>query len=211
MSESSGTAASEPHDRTDPLGAVEDVVETVLYGAIGALVTTLEDWPRIVERGRREAQARIAPARVIGQLAVGHGHREAERVTRELLERFTQLSVAFLQGFSTDPDHEQVPDGESPAPASASPAADSADSAESTAAASVASTVPGATAPTAEPEVGDLAIQSYGTLSASQVTARLGGLTPEQRSAVMQYETAHRARASVLNAIKELDPELRPT
>ena len=186
MSESGGASAHDQNGRADSRNPVEDAVETLVYGTIGALVTTLEDWPRIVERGRREAASRIAPARVIGQLAVGHGHREAERMTRDFLDRVAQLSVAFLQGFSSDSEQDL--------------ATETPDTPEA----------PSATQPTSVPALVDLAIDSYATLSASQVAARLGGLSASQLEAVKQYEIAHRSRASVLNAIESVSNERDP-
>jgi hypothetical protein len=59
---------------------------------------------------------------------------------------------------------------------------------------------------TAEPaDVTTLAIPDYESLSASQVVPRLAGLTPAERAAVGQFESAHRGRRTILNRIAQLD------
>jgi hypothetical protein len=50
----------------------------------------------------------------------------------------------------------------------------------------------------------ELAIPSYDSLAASQVVARLGGLTAEELDAVGRYEQAHRGRKTVLGKVAQL-------
>ena len=65
---------------------------------------------------------------------------------------------------------------------------------------------PAATAEPAEPgpDVADLAITDYDSLSASQVVTRLPGLTLDELEAVRAYEAAHRGRKTILNKVAQL-------
>jgi hypothetical protein len=49
-----------------------------------------------------------------------------------------------------------------------------------------------------------LAIPGYDSLAASQVVPRLAGLSAEELAAVGAYETAHRARRTILTRIRQL-------
>jgi hypothetical protein len=52
-----------------------------------------------------------------------------------------------------------------------------------------------------------LAIPGYDSLAASQVVARLAGLTDTERTQVKAYEAAKRARRTILARITQLDEE----
>lgn len=56
----------------------------------------------------------------------------------------------------------------------------------------------------AGPESSGLAIPGYDSLAASQVVPRLAGLSPEELAAVGAYESAHRARRTILNRVRQL-------
>jgi hypothetical protein len=49
-----------------------------------------------------------------------------------------------------------------------------------------------------------LAIPGYDSLSASQVIQRLDGLSRDELAAVGEYESAHRARRTVLTRVSQL-------
>jgi hypothetical protein len=49
-----------------------------------------------------------------------------------------------------------------------------------------------------------LAIPGYDSLAASQVVPRLAGLSAEELAAVGAYESAHRARRTILNRVRQL-------
>ena len=54
------------------------------------------------------------------------------------------------------------------------------------------------------PTLADLPIPGYDLLSASQVIERLTGLARPELFAVRAYETAHRARTTILGKISQL-------
>lgn len=57
---------------------------------------------------------------------------------------------------------------------------------------------------TPPPSAAALAIPGYDSLAASQVVPRLAGLSPEELAAVGAYESAHRARRTILTRIRQL-------
>jgi hypothetical protein len=54
------------------------------------------------------------------------------------------------------------------------------------------------------PDAAGLAIPGYDSLSASQVVQRLDGLSGDELAAVGEYESAHRARRTVLTRVSQL-------
>jgi hypothetical protein len=66
---------------------------------------------------------------------------------------------------------------------------------------------PGVSSPGPEaspPSPTGLAIPGYDSLAASQVVPRLAGLSPEELAAVGAYESAHRARRTILTRVRQL-------
>jgi hypothetical protein len=55
------------------------------------------------------------------------------------------------------------------------------------------------------PEAGDLGIPGYDSLAASQVVARLEGLTTAELELVRRYEQANRNRKTILGKIAQLE------
>ncbi len=54
------------------------------------------------------------------------------------------------------------------------------------------------------PDQSGLAIPGYDSLAASQVVPRLAGLSPDELAAVEAYESAHRARRTILTRVRQL-------
>jgi hypothetical protein len=158
---------------------VEAALDVLVYAPIGLVFDGPALFPKLVERGRNQ----VAMARTIGQFAVQQGQVEAGKVASRLSEQATDLLGSLADR----------PDG-GPAPASTAPPAP-----------------PPPVAPEAAvdpdvdvPEVAELAIPDYDSLSASQVVNRLAGLSAAELSAVQAYETAGRGRKTVLNKIAQL-------
>jgi hypothetical protein len=59
-----------------------------------------------------------------------------------------------------------------------------------------------------QPSARDLAIPGYDTLAASQVVARLAGLSREELEAVRRYEASTRQRRTILTRIEQLTGEV---
>ncbi len=53
-------------------------------------------------------------------------------------------------------------------------------------------------------EASGLGIPGYDSLAASQVVPRLAGLSAGELAAVGAYESAHRARRTILNRVRQL-------
>jgi len=194
VSDGSG-AAPGGHDRPDLSGRLLDVL---LYGPAGLVVTVAERGPELVERGRAQLGGRIASARAVGELAVRFGRVELWRRAEELL--------GGSVGRSGRPDPVGVPAaplrsvGGSDGPRGATRDAPALDGR------------PGVTAAPARrsdgvPPVASLGIPGFDTLSASQVVQRLDGLSRSELVAVRAYESGGRGRRTVLNRIDQLMDE----
>ncbi|HEX2062986.1 MAG TPA: hypothetical protein VHE80_01055 [Acidimicrobiales bacterium] len=156
---------------------VERLLDVFVYAPIGLALRAREQMPGLVEQGRRRASGQVTVARMVGQLAVNQGQRQAQRWLQETMDRLVQ----------------QAPDG--PQTGGAATVAEPPPSPPAT---------PGQPAPSPSPSPADLAIPGYDALSASQVVQRLAGLSPQELEAVRAYEAATRARRTVLGRVAQL-------
>lgn len=151
---------------------VDQALDLLVYAPLGLALTARDELPRMIQRGRLEAQGRITLARMVGQIAVAQGQKEAGRLFDGLFGRGSGSAEAPSQPASSAP----TP----PEPAPSPPRRNLSLSSE------------------------DLAIPGYDSLSASQVVSRLAGLSPEELTAVGDYEAASRSRRTILNRVAQL-------
>ena len=196
---------------TEPERPLDRLIDTLVFAPIGLVLRAVEELPGLAAHGRQAVESRSDLARIVGQLTVAQGRRQA----KSLFDRFQAPLRPEPPGAETGPD---------------TPAASSAgdDRPEAAATASAATVPPDrdarlpVVAPEAAPEVtestdvepavitlaapsaADLAIPGYDTLSASQVVQRLPGLSADELEAVRAYEQAGRARKTVLLRVAQL-------
>lgn len=70
--------------------AVERLLDVFVYAPIGLAMRARDQMPGLVEQGRRRASGQVNVARMVGQLAVNQGQREAQKWLREAMDRFAQ-------------------------------------------------------------------------------------------------------------------------
>ncbi len=159
---------------------VEQLLDLLVYAPLGLALSAREALPELVEKGRRQLTGQVTTARMMGQMAVNQGQREAERYISRATDRLAGL------GF--------LPDGGRSRPAGAHQAA------------TPRSGPPEPSEAPGQPPVpaGQLAIPGYDALSASQVVQRLAGLSSEELDAVRAYEEATRQRKTILARISQL-------
>lgn len=178
-------------ERRLPLDAALDLV---LYAPLGLMATVGEELPRLAAKGRSRVGAQVGAARLIGRFAVGQGRLGAGR----FIARSGVGDMVRGRGPDSSPAPSYV---ESEGPGIEHPVSGFARATRREPAAE--DTVPAAPLADAGSEQ-DLAIPGYDSLSASQVVQRLAGLTPEERKAVYDYESAHRARRTILTKVVQL-------
>jgi len=166
--------ASDRHRRPAHLFA-----DLFVYLPIGVASEAIETVPRLVKRGRERTKL----ARLAGHVAVEKGQRKVEEIVRQV----------FDQGAPATSD----PDAAGPAPNVAMPDVGLDDEEQPI-------VVRHLHAAYDLSEAALLAIPDYDSLSASQVVPRLAGLTTDELEAVRQYETAHRARRTILGRVAQL-------
>lgn len=164
-------------DRKAPSDLLADVF---VYAPLGFASELLETFPRLVTRGRERATL----ARLIGQVAVVKGQQKLASL----------IDQVFAQP--------EAPAPRSSGAASASPAPVSLDEPDPDVEQPI---VVRHLRPTYDlDEAALLAIPDYDSLAASQVVPRLAGLTSEELEAVRKYESAHRARRTILGRVAQL-------
>jgi hypothetical protein len=176
---------SEHEDKTP----VDQIADLLVYAPIGLFFEAPSLLPKLAEQGRVHTRN----ARLFGQFAVRHGEAEVRR----RLAGFEEQTTGLLKALGVLPDdrevHEDLEDTDGAAPVSdrVTIGTDRQQAAP-------------APAEPAGPDVADLAITDYDSLSASQVVTRLPGLTLDELEAVRAYEMAHRGRKTILNKIAQL-------
>ncbi len=190
----------------EPTTVSQRLMDIFVFAPAGLVVTAVEEFPRLVERGRERVTGRVTSARTVGSFAVSAGrHRLRQRADdlrhdRESAgapvpdEPDSPATAVPTEG----PTAATLPDGPVVRAASTPSRSASPENADDGMAPSVdsAPAVDGAPAP--------LAIPGFDTLSASQVVQRLDGLTPDELAAVRAHESAHRGRRTILNRVEQL-------
>ncbi len=161
-------------------------------GPVGELLAVV---PRLVRRTRSQTEfvlgvLAVLPCPLTGSASTAAGSAETDSALddggsdhdpaeHELVERTSVLSVLARD--------------DRPAPAT--------DDAQEPDAPPAAASTGGAGGSPAE---ADLAVPDYDSLAASQVVPRLATLSPQELTAVAQYERAHRGRQTILNRVAQL-------
>jgi len=174
-------------DKTPIDHLVDQAADLFVFAPIGLFFEGPSLLPKLAEQGRVHARN----ARLFGQFAVRHGEAELRRRVGDI----EQQAEGVLRMFGL------LPEDEPPARAGREPA----DGARAVAVDEPVSgngRAPGSPAP--GPDVDELAIPDYDSLSASQVVTRLEGLTPAELEAVRSYESANRGRKTILNKVAQL-------
>ena len=167
-------------DKTPIDQLVDQAADLFVYAPIGLFFEGPSLLPKLAEQGRVHARN----ARMFGQFAVRHGEAEVRR----RLDGIEQQATGIMRLVGLLPDEP----ADEPVVASRAP------------------TVPVDEPPSGDgyeppgPDVAELAIPDYDSLSASQVVTRLEGLTPVELESVRAYETANRGRKTILNKAAQL-------
>jgi hypothetical protein len=172
--------------KDDDKSPVDQIADLLVYVPIGLFFEAPTLLPKLAEQGRVHTRN----ARLFGQFAVRQGEAEVRRRLAGFEEQTTGLLRAL--GMLPDDDEDRSTDGSATrAPERAVGRTDPSSQA-----------APGPVEP--GPDVADLAITDYDSLSASQVVTRLPGLTLDELEAVRAYEATHRGRKTILNKIVQL-------
>lgn len=174
-----------PENERSPL---DEALDLFVYAPVGLAITAVEELPKIIERGRDVLGSSVNAARVIGRVAVNQGRVEMSRIASQWNDLGSVLRSGAMNP-RPSPRSPEVPAAlhdAAPAPGITSP-------------------LPSRSAKRAIPAPPTLGIPGYESLSASQVVSRLDGLTPQQRSAVKEYESSTRGRRTILGRIAQIE------
>ncbi len=178
------------------------LLELMVFGPTGLAVTIVEEFPKLVEKGRHRVEGQVHTARLVGQFAVQMGRRQLEQSLGHLASRRDDHET---QHESDRADDSGVP-GPGPGPevraASAGPSAGA--EAEPVAEPRPPSVWLGVGAGNGSVSPSSLAIPGYDSLSASQVVQRLEGLSLPELEEVRAHEAAHRQRRTILHRVEQL-------
>jgi hypothetical protein len=185
-------------------------MDLLVYVPVGLALSAVAEVPKLAAKGRAQLGGQIAMARVVGQFALAQGR-------KELARRFSPahssgagrpVSPGSATGAEVDGaagDGAAV-DGVGPDPTFEDLLARSEPALIADAAAGSGGGPAGPSSPASEPrpDPSGLAIPGYDSLAASQVVQRLAGLADEELAAVGAYESAHRARRTILTRVRQL-------
>ena len=187
---------------------VDQALDLFVYAPLGFALSFREFLSEAAEKGRQQVQV----AKVMGQFAVQMGQQEAEKRTRVARKQAEEVITSFLPGGARPasapsrpapaptPRPTVVEPTQTGAPPSAEPVTEPGDPSTRVTTPDTPRQAPAGPTPT----VMSLAIPGYDTLSASQIVQRLGGLSQGELEAIGAYESAGRARKTILNKVDQL-------
>jgi hypothetical protein len=211
---------------------LDSALDLFVYAPVGLALTAMEELPKLAEKGRAQVKGQITIARMVGQFAVAQGRKQIEKRLgadgrpsgagggdAPVTKNQGAPAAGFTAGRASSsrvatPDH--ATNGASALHSELTDVdggyerlSGRADEAEETGFGSVPSETAIAAKPSpglagASPNADDLAIPGYDSLSASQVVQRLAGLSKDELDAVGSYESAHRARRTILTRVNQL-------
>jgi hypothetical protein len=196
----------------DEKSPIDQALDLFVYAPLGFALSFREFSKQAAEKGRQQVQV----AKMMGQFAAQMAGQQAEQKLSGARKQAEEVVGSFLPGGGR-PSH--VPAAPAPKPAATTTAAKAehvqtsappstapvtapADPSVRTTTPDVPRTPPASSTPA--PGAATLAIPAYDTLSASQVVQRLAGLSADELEAVRAYETAGRARKTILNKVEQL-------
>ena len=185
---------------SDDKSLPDQAVEAILYAPLGIALDVLDRLPTWVARGKSQATL----TRLVGKMAVQKGQSEIEGVVSDIFGVKLGAPSSEESDGSDKPDNSDTSET-SETSAKAKPAAKpkSGKPAKDTPAKDTKAAKPKSKKPKAV-LAEDLALESYGTLTASQIVKRLDALSAKQLEAVRLFEEANRHRVTILNRIRQI-------
>jgi hypothetical protein len=170
----------------DNRSPAELILDLIVFGPAGLALTAVEEFPKLVDKGRNHLEGQVRTARLVGQVAIQMGRRQLDQMVGQ---RTSKSAPPAPDQRPVDPVTPAVP-----APPSTAPRPEP--EAKETAGAVAGANGKGSHRP--------LAIPGYDSLSASQVVQRLAGLSPSELVDVRAHEQSHRHRRTILNRVEQL-------
>jgi len=211
---------------TDDKSPGDRLLELVVFGPTGLAVTLVEEFPKLVEKGRHRVEGQVHTARLVGQFAIQMGRRQLEQSLGHLAAQADGGRVrGVASGERSDTDvHDDVDSDDLHGAADDRRAEASQPETRHVGTPGVdrraGSSIPTGREPASTPwrpsvwlgnggpngteSPSSLAIPGYDSLSASQVVQRLEGLSPPELEEVRAYEASHRQRRTILHRVEQL-------
>lgn len=175
--------------------ALERAIELTVFAPIGLLQFAKDVLPplmdQFVARGRahveelqEKVENQLDQARIMGQFAVSQGGEQVKKQVSSRLTEARQRGEKVVHTVARPRTEETTSEGAATSEATSAAADSSTNGSRSDASA--------------------LPIPDYDELSASQVVARLSGLSESELAAVREYESAGRQRKTILTKIEQL-------
>ncbi|MGA2522305.1 MAG: hypothetical protein ABSG81_15975 [Acidimicrobiales bacterium] len=184
----------------------ERVLEVAVFGPAGLAFTLVEEFPKLVDKGRQRVEGQVRTARVLGQFAVQMGRAQLEQTLGRLGGTPEDAAPAGDGAGAPSAAHDADDDDDADAGAAVEPRGEgtAADGVPPGAGAELRSVPAGRTTGNGNAPDPALAIPGYDSLSASQVVQRLEGLSPVELEDVRAHEAAHRQRRTILHRVEQL-------
>jgi hypothetical protein len=195
---------------TPDKGPLQALLDLVVYAPVGFAASSRELMPDLVAKGREQVVNQGRMARALGPLAVAFGKVEGRKRLSSVFggdgraPHDTASATRAPAAVTVEPEPPSTTPPAAPAPAAKRTRRPRGADEEVVAVrrlAAVTDPEPDATVPAAH----ELAIPGYDSLAASQVVARLEGLTTLELEQVRRYEQANRNRRTILGKVAQLE------
>ncbi|MEE9416064.1 MAG: hypothetical protein V3V01_12340 [Acidimicrobiales bacterium] len=188
-------------------------VEALLYAPVGIALELLDHLPTWVARGKSQ----VTIGRFVGKMAAQKGQHELDSVLGDIFGVDRQHPTDGAEEASADDSSGPASNGSGKASgdskANGGPKKSSNAKGKTTAKASTAKSttkpkkarLANKTKAATKPVAGaSLALESYDTLTASQIVKRLNALSKAQLEAIAAYEAQNRHRVTILNRVRQI-------
>ncbi len=212
---------------TEERSPIDAALDVFVFAPFGLAAAAAEEFPKLAAKGRAQLLGRLTVARMVGEFAVAQGQREFRRRLGQVARPGASPNGGTGRtAASAEPDSGGVAAGVGGPGVAGSGVGGSGGVAgdgvagggdvadhwpqdpEDPVVADIAATAGASSgnlpSELPAPDAAGLAIPGYDSLSASQVVQRLDGLSSDELAAVGEYESAHRARRTVLTRVSQL-------
>ena len=190
---------------------VKKILDYFVYAPIGVISSLADSLPKAVENGRQVVEARGMAAKFVGKMAVDFAGSAIKsqlddakenvggKVASVLPEPWGDLA-RFILG---------IEDKQQGSSSTATTAEDESSASTTVVDVEVTDETVVPVSPTEAQEQGapngiEEVIPSYGTLSANQIVSKLERLSAQELRSVLEFETAHRGRKTIISRVTDL-------
>ena len=89
----------------DEKSPIDQLLDLVVYGPLGALVTVALKYPQLVEQGRQHLESKAGLGRLAAQFAMHRGQHEAQKAFDRIRQNGEEAPTVSAPNFDEEPEN----------------------------------------------------------------------------------------------------------